>query len=316
MSVTSVHIEGDAHWLELRKETVGGSEIGDLFGVSSYLTAFELYHRKRGDLPEPDLSGIRVKCGQSLEPSIAHLFGEIHDRKVRKVRRYLIDDEIKGMGATLDYEWLSHSDGWVPFEIKNIDFLRFRDTWIEGEEPMRYDSMLDGLEPPVHISLQLQQQIALTEKPYGLIGVLVGGNEPYLVRHYRHYDAVHAIRKAIAEFWRDVEMSNEPDLVGDDFDVDKALYPNAVKNDPPLDMGGHARLVDLLAGLPELTDARKTGVELEKACKAEIANIIGENSHVIVPGKRIKFGTVNRGSYTVKAASYRNLTISKIKEKE
>ncbi len=317
MPAKAIHIDNEDQWRVLRKNNVGGSETAALFGVSPFTTKFELYHRKLGNLDDPEFGGLRILCGQELEPAIARIFSEIHGTKIRKVHRYLVDKDIRGMGGTMDFEWLTEDHGWVPLEIKNVDYLVFRDKWdTSQEERVKHDQILQSVEPPPYISLQLQQQIHLTGKNFGLIGCLVGGNEPYLVRQDRHVGAIHKICTAIEAFWNDVDNKREPDLVGADFDTVKKLYPNAVQNVPPVDMSDNERLVELLTKLPALTSIRKVHEEEEKAAKAEIANILGENSHIITPKFAVKFPVVTVKPFQNKGSTSRRMFVSKIQEKK
>src|SRR6185437_11795560 len=69
-AVTALPINSDAEWRQHRKRHVGGSEVAALFGEHPHLTKFELWHRKAGSLPDPDLSdNERVFWGQTLEPA-------------------------------------------------------------------------------------------------------------------------------------------------------------------------------------------------------------------------------------------------------
>ena len=54
-----------------RAAHVGASEYAALFDCSPYVTAFELFHRKAGNIDSPDLSdNERVEWGVRLEPAI------------------------------------------------------------------------------------------------------------------------------------------------------------------------------------------------------------------------------------------------------
>jgi predicted phage-related endonuclease len=56
---------------EFRSTHVGASECAALFDCSPYLTRFELWHRRKGNIDSPDLSGVeRVEWGLRLEPAI------------------------------------------------------------------------------------------------------------------------------------------------------------------------------------------------------------------------------------------------------
>ena len=100
MTATNIALNDDAHWLELRSQHVGGSEVSALFGEHAQLTEFELWHKKMGNLPEPDFSdNERMFWGTILEPAIATGVAKKTGWTVRKVRRYLSNPEC-GLGGS------------------------------------------------------------------------------------------------------------------------------------------------------------------------------------------------------------------------
>jgi hypothetical protein len=142
----------------LRRLHVGSSEAAALFNLSPYATRLELYLRKRGELPEPDLSTYEpVRWGQVRETAVGQAVGERMGWSVRKVRRYVTHPAVAGMGCSLDFEIVNHRRGAGVLEIKTVDRLAFRD-W-------------EGGRPPIHYELQLQHQLACTRRGWGAIGV-------------------------------------------------------------------------------------------------------------------------------------------------
>src|ERR1700689_4565543 len=105
MPRTTIAIESEDHWRALRSKHVGGSEVSALFGEHGRITPFELWQRKAGNVPEPNLSdNERVFWGQILEPAIARGVAEKTKWNVRKVHRYHSLLPELGIGASLDYE--------------------------------------------------------------------------------------------------------------------------------------------------------------------------------------------------------------------
>ena len=58
-------------WLELRRRNINLSEVAALFGMSPYLTEYELWNIKAGELKDGFVSNDRVEAGQFLEAGIA-----------------------------------------------------------------------------------------------------------------------------------------------------------------------------------------------------------------------------------------------------
>ena len=70
---------GSPEWLELRKQGIGGSEIGTILGFNPYESPYTLWHKKLGLIPESDLSGnLAVWLGNVLEVPILARFEEMH----------------------------------------------------------------------------------------------------------------------------------------------------------------------------------------------------------------------------------------------
>lgn len=259
-----INIVDDAHWRELRKVHIGGSEVAALFGVNPWLTQWELWHRKAGNLPEPDLDSKDVVFwGKVLEPAIARGIAEKEGWKIRKVRRYMTHPTMEGFGATLDYEIVNHPDGAGDLEIKAADKFAFADFWSDG--------------PPLQYLLQHQHQLATTGRDWGAIGVLVGGNRPEVFALKRHDDTIGRLEDAVGAFWASVHEGKEPEPdFARDLEALKALSLNAGKGTPwERDEALVPQLTELCVRY-KIARAGETVAETEKkTIAAEILHIIG-----------------------------------------
>lgn len=197
---TAIKVSDESHWHALRASTVGGSEVASLFHCSPYMTEYELWHQKKGNMPSPDFKNERIKWGNRLEHAIATGIAEDKDWLVRKVHRYMRHREIYGMGASLDYEILNHPSGMGALEIKNVDRLIWYSDWEQGEQK----------EAPLHIELQLQHQLAVSGYKWGAIGCLVGGNESYVIIRERQEKVIAAIENRVKTFWDSLNKNTPP----------------------------------------------------------------------------------------------------------
>lgn len=67
-------------WYDTRRRGIGGSEIAAVIGISPYLSAFNLWHRKRGTFgPHVDLDNPAMNWGRRLEESIIERWFEDHE---------------------------------------------------------------------------------------------------------------------------------------------------------------------------------------------------------------------------------------------
>jgi len=259
-----------------RRNFVGASEVSALFGVHPQITLFELWHRKAGNLEEPDLSDVeRIFWGQTLEPAIAKGIAEQENWKIRNVRRYITHPTIGGMGASLDFEVLKDKHGSGVLEIKNVDRLIYR-NWPEGEAPL-------------YFQLQVQHQLSVSRKAWGAVGALVGGNEPVVFKMDRHEGAIKKIEQAVEAFWLSIKEGQEP---SPDFSQDQDAIGELYGSSTPgkfLDMTGEDHFEELCRTYDEARAAERFEKSRKDTAKAEILTLSEEAEQI-----RCEPYTINR----------------------
>ena len=332
----SIKIADEAEWLRFRERHIGGSEVASLFyswrfpnGViktvhmfepvpegaiflgclSPYKTGFRLWCEKAGLLEPENLDDDeRVQAGKFLEPSIAAWSEHKWGWDLRKVRRYLTHDTVPGWGASLDYEVVDQ--GYPPAEMKCVDKYAFKNDWIADKD--------DIIEPPLHINLQLQTQIGVTNATTGWIVAVVGGNELKRGEIARHGLTQARIGEAIAAFWRSIDSDQGPELYADrDTIVD--LYRDGSANEPPLDLNDDAVLPVLCRRYKRLKEHADFIETLTDNLKGRIAGRLGEFSRARTHGYKITWPAIHREEKMIpakvqKALNYRGgLLITEVK---
>lgn len=293
------------HWHAIRAQHVGASEVAALFGASPYMSKFTLWHQKKGTLPTPDLDSDRVDAGNRLEPVIAQWHADRQGWKVQKVHRYMQHRRIKGMGTSLDYEVIDHTDGPGVLEIKNVDRIIWHQGWFneDGE-----------IEPPLHIELQLQHQLAVSGRQWGAIGALIGGNQPEIIIRKRHDAIIGKIEQAVAAFWQSIAEDKEPPITGsEDYATIAAIYRQAREGEL-VDLSDNKEALELCQILADCSAKKKHFEDQIKAAKARLLPLIGDAETAIIPGFKVSAKTISRGAYTVEATSYRDLRVKQAKE--
>jgi hypothetical protein len=130
-----------------------------LFDCSPYLTRFELWHRRKGNIDSPDLSGVeRVEWGLRLEPAIIAAAADRWGYQLEETPRRLSNG--RGLGGHPD-QLATDERGPGIIEIKTADWLVFK-QW--------------GSEPPEHYLLQAIAYAGLAGRSWCDVLVLVGGN--------------------------------------------------------------------------------------------------------------------------------------------
>lgn len=245
--MVAIHFDGTKEaWHSIRSKFVGGSEVAALFtnylmqdgservchigenptdglpveSLSPYSTGYKLWLEKNGKLEKEDLDAVeRIQAGTFLEPAIAAWAKEKFGWNIRKVHRYIKHPSVEGWGASLDYEVHEAGSSGAPVEIKNVDYLIFKDNWIvEGNE-------IVGV--PMHINLQIQAQIGAAETDHGWVVACVGGNKLYRGRIERHEPTQQLLSDAIKSFW---DLPLAPDHLATT-DVTKEVFARGLKDD-------------------------------------------------------------------------------------
>lgn len=311
MKARGIPITGDQQWHELRRTHVGGSEAAALFGESPYLTYFELWHRKKGRLAEPDLSGDeRIFWGRHLESSI---LGGIRERtgwNIDKSQSYYSQQPELGLGGTPDALIDGHERGDGILEIKTVDSWQFK-LW-------------DGV-PPLGYELQCQTYLELTGRAWACLAVLVGNNSLRLFTYERRPVTVGLIKARVRAFWASIEAGEAP---APDFTVDAEAVLQLHRDATPgrvVDLSDSNRLPELLDAYQRETAARAASDRVCKALRAEILSLVGDAEIALCGGWRIKATPVAGARGTLVTPDmvgqtiggregYRGLWISKPKE--
>lgn len=263
--------------LEDRIRWVGSSESAVLLGCSPFSTPFTLWHEKAGNIPPESLDHLeRIQAGKYLEPAIAAWASHKWGWPLKTVSEYLQHPSVAGFGASLDFE----TETGEPVEIKNVDFIVFRDEWgSEGE------TIIDA---PIHYLIQLQHQLACRPgADHGWLLVCVGGNRLYRMQVSRHAGVIARIEREVEAFWRSIHENTppKPDFTQDGSTI-ASLY--AAGNGQILDLTHNNRFPDLCAAYLAGKEREKEGRRAAEAALAEIRAEIGEASGAICSGYRIK----------------------------
>lgn len=256
-------------WLALRQKYVGASESAALFGAQAAyaLDHFALHHVKAGNAPAPDVDGPRVTWGKRLEIIVAEAIAEEHGYEVYK-GRFAMADDCAGMSASLDFEIACDVEGEFEgpgvLETKNVDWMVHRRSWTDGE-------------PPIHILIQLQQQLGCTGYQWGMVGGLVGGNDLKLYRYAAKPALIADIKARIAKFWEDIATGRSPDTSGSESsgEVLRSLYSNPT--DDAIDMSGSNEWPEAVAAFIEAQAMRRSANEAYDDAKNRVVALLGNH---------------------------------------
>lgn len=283
--------KSEDHWLQLKTEDISSTEISALFGISPYATLFEIWHQKKsGEVQRID-DNERMQWGRRMEDTIAQGVSEDLGLKVRRLKTYQRHNTCKGMGSSFDYEivgavdesgtklccmpdeakseaqrmYLTHGAGIL--EIKNVDYLVYRDQWEEDEAPP-------------HIEAQLQQQLEVTGRSWGIIACLVSGNQMHYIVRERNEKVGAAMIKKITAFWHSIVENKPPEP---DFETDAdfimRLYGDA--NEWVVDVSEDEEMKPLIEQYYDLQMQAKDVKDLKDSVKARILHEVRDGAKKI-----------------------------------
>ena len=257
-------------WLALRRSDVTSTQSAALFGLSPYGTAWELYQEKIGALSDEIEPNERMTWGTRLQDAVALGVAQDRSLRVRRINTYWRHSDEPGMGASFDFEIVDHADGPGLMEIKCVDYIAFRDTWLDEEAPP-------------HIEVQVQHQLEVANRSWCLLVALVGGNTVKAIRIERDREVGAGLRKAIAAFWAKVHAGTppKPDFARD-ADAVRRLFANG--RGAPLDARGNNYLHSLAQTYLAASREERDAAARKDAAKAEILTLIGDASKVVGDG--------------------------------
>lgn len=294
-------------WLELRRQAVGASEIGALFGCHPYRTALEVYADKTLDTRKRTSNQETLTSGQLLEPVVAErVRQERPDWTVTPATDWLFARNI-GMSCTPDFFVSCSERGQGVLQAKTVDPWAFKSEWTEDV-------------PPKWIILQTLQEMFLAEVSWGVIAAMEVSRE--LPLHIYEFEVNEAAQqrlvKAVQKFWTDVAAGREPPAdYTRDGDIIKAMY--AEDNGEMIDLSGNNRLPLLLAEHERLSGEIKAirgNEKTLKAVEAEIKAILGGALGATLPGWQVRSPTIARKGYVVEPTTYRTLKIERTAQME
>lgn len=270
-------------WHAARRNGIGASEISAVVGLNPRTSAFELWHVKKGNLPEADPTNPLFYWGHALEPLVAERFAETHPEFwVQEIGTHRHSDRAWQF-ANLDRSLIStpgsdHFDlrHQIPLEIKTT---RYPDGWgASGTDQI-----------PLHVRCQVMQQMDVFDAPYAWVAVLIGGSD---YREYRiefdESDAA-ALREAGAAFWASLQTDDEPPIDCSDatYQAVRDLHPDIDGEDVDLNPALYARYAASKADADSAADAHRQA-------KSELLAAMGTARRALVNGAPVLRRQPNR----------------------
>ena len=204
--------EEKAPWLEQRKGTIGGSEIGAILGMNPYKSAVSLWGEKTGKIP-PFEGNMRTTIGSYLEGCVADLFSKETGIQVQRTNFLWKNDLYPSLHASPDRMCVGRKAGLEIKTTGEFNAKRFKNC----DFPMIYYA-------------QCVQYMAVCEMNEWFLAVLVGNSALHIYQLVRDKeieripqaeailfvdeDEINALSHAADIFLEDVKTNSMPPADG------------------------------------------------------------------------------------------------------
>jgi putative phage-type endonuclease len=198
-------------WLDLRKQSIGGSEAAALMDMNPYSSPISLYADKLG-LSKPKETNEAMRLGTDLEDYVAKRWSELTGKRVRKDNFMWMDDEFNFITANIDRDVIGENAG---LECKTMGGFA------------KYD--LESGEVPAQYYCQCQHYMMVKEydRMYLCIMVLQRGVYDFTIERDDKFIA--EMRQKEVDFWRQhIETKQMPAPDGSESSMEtlRELYPH------------------------------------------------------------------------------------------
>lgn len=180
-----LNFENKEEWDSLRTKGVGGSDIGAILGINKYRSIVDVYLSKVENKKVEENNAMH--WGTKLEPIIRTEFEKKHvgEYKVFTTNNSLEFGILRANVDGIIYEYLNNKYGILEIKTAN-QFVK--NEWENGTIPQSYYA-------------QVQHYLAVTGFDFGIIAVLIGGNEYKEFYIEKNDEDIEVIINAANDFW-------------------------------------------------------------------------------------------------------------------
>lgn len=264
----------------VRRLAIGGSEVGAIFGVSSFQDAFGVWASKKGGLP-PGKPTERMLVGKALEQGVLQLYTHITGREVQPY----FDQTFQHP----DRPWMVYTpDALVKGERRGVDC-----KVVAWDQRHRWGPTAEDI--PLEVQLQCWWYMAALNYEAWDVAALVGDGLPHVYEIYRDLEAEEVMLARVYEFWARYIAGDEVPPITQGLSAGMWLqqaFPREKTNSRPAE----PQEVDLLEQYAQVrvqeAQARAARGSLENQIKLAIADHEGLYwSHGKFTWKKTKDGT-------------------------
>lgn len=158
---------GSIEWHEVRQGTIGGSEIGAVLGLNDYESAYSLWAKRTGKLPEFQ-GNLATELGTYLEDFVARKFCEVSGLKVQRTNFIYFNSDFPHQHALPDRMVINGGAG------RSLKFA----AGLECKTANSFASKhYKGEDFPASYYAQCVQYMAIMDVPVWYLAVLIGNHD-------------------------------------------------------------------------------------------------------------------------------------------
>lgn len=227
MSITKIKTTSREEWLEERKKSLGGSDVGAVLGMSEYSSPYTIWAEKTGKLPSFE-GNEWTRLGNDLEDYVAKRFCEVSGLKVVNDKATWRNDKYPHLHANFDRKVVGMKAGVECKLTSEFNAKKYKN----GEFPDRFYA-------------QCVEYLCVTEFERWFLVVLIYGKGIKIYQMTRIPDDVvpewcessvyvddgeiEALAKATADFWEYVKSKTPPAVDGTNSTTEtiSTIFPNS-----------------------------------------------------------------------------------------
>ena len=291
--ITKIKTTNHEEWLEERKKSLGGSDVGAVLGMNAYSSPYTVWAEKTGKLPAFE-GNEWTRLGNDLEGYVAERFCEVSGLKVAKDNSTWRNDKYPHLHANIDRRVVGAKAG---VECKLTSELNAK-KYVNGEFPDRFYA-------------QCVTYLAVTEYERWYLVVLIYGKGIRIYQMTRiENDAVpewceasvyvddneiEALTKATGDFWNNYVLTNTPPMAdGSDSTSEtlRMIYPES--NGETVSLMAFENDLKQYMHLSSLADDYK---KLKEECANKIKAYMGEASKGECEGFKVSWASSIRNTF-------------------
>lgn len=262
-------------WLDIRKKSIGGSEIAAVIGMNRWKTQFAVWAEKTGRIDSSVQQSESMYWGIVMESILRQEFSKRTGYAVKEAHYIFASIDNPFMTANIDgYVDLGNGE-YAVLEIKTAGNYAESD-WNDG--------------CPIEYFCQVQHYLYITGMKKAFIAVLIGGNQFKYLEINRDEDTIQTIICCAKQFWNLVQTDIPPAVTDKDNSILSTLYPTA----KAVTVKMPKEYKDVLRQYTEAKQAIEVAKKAKEEAEAKLKVFMKDSDTAVIDGYKISWKSSDR----------------------